>query len=410
MRWFLVMSLFFASYAHSVTTLKEAFTEARLNMENLKRADAVIKQKEEREIRARATILPTLNGVGSYTKIDPPSAAGNNPFLLTRQYSAAIRLIQPLIRGGSLAAYGYAKEDILLAQFQKDATDINLYQLVISAYFSLMIARNDLKNLKELKKFTIERVKELEGRTKIGRSRKGELVQAEAQMLTADSQVKQGVINLQQAEKNFEFYTNMKAPDLAPVPDLPKSIPALDEYLRKIQTRPDLLAARQQVRLADKQIAIAKGGHYPNLDLIGNYYLARTGILDTSEWDVGLTLTLPIFQGGAVNAAVREAVDIKRTVELDSEQLSRTSERDLAINYYNYVQVHDQLSTLKEAFLKAEQAYKLNRRDYEYGQVTNLDVLVSLNQYIENKRSYENLSSLAHQAYKNLEASIGVLP
>ncbi len=409
MRWLLVIG-FVATPVFAATTLKEAFTAARLNMENIRRADAVVDQKQEREKRARAAILPTINGVGAYTRIDPPAGAGANPFLLTRQYSAAIRLIQPLLRGGSLAGYQFAKEDLLLAEFQKNATDLNLYQLVISAYYNLMVAQNDRKNLQELQKFSKERVKELKERTAVGRSRRGELVQAEAQLLTADSQVQQGAINLQVAEKTFEFYTNIPAGELATPADLPKELASLQEMINKVRSRPDIMAANQQVKLADKQIEISKGGHYPSLDLIGNYYLTRTGILATSDWDLGLAVTLPLYQGGGVQAAVRESVNLRTMAQLDSAQILRAAERDLAVNYQNYAQIFEQLNTLKLALEKAEEAYKLNRRDYQYGQVTNLDVLTALNLFIETKRSYQNLSSAAHMAYNNLEASIGVLP
>jgi outer membrane protein len=170
------------------------------------------------------------------------------------------------------------------------------------------------------------------------------------------------------------------------------------------------MATQQQVKLAESQVEISKGAHYPSLDLIGNYYLTRTGILATSDWDLGLAVVIPLFQGGGVQAAVRESVQMKNVAVLDSSQTLRIAERDLAVNYQNYVQIHEQLNTLKLALEKAEEAYKLNRRDYQYGQVTNLDVLTSLNLFIETKRSYQNLYSLAHMAHKNLEASIGVLP
>ena len=319
-------------------------------------------------------------------------------------------MTQPLLRGGSLSAYQFAKEDVLLAEFQKNATDLNLYQLVIGAYYNLMVAQNDTKNLQELQKFSRERVKELKDRAAVGRSRRGELVQAEAQLLTADSQFQQGTINLQAAEKTFEFYTNIPAGELAIPADFPKEIASLQEMINKVRTRPDIMAANQQVKLADKQIEISKGGHYPSLDLIGNYYLTRTGVLATSDWDIGLAVNLPLYLGGSIQAQVRESVGMRTVAQLDSAQMLRTAERDLAVNYQNYVQIFEQLNTLKQALEKAEEAYKLNRRDYQYGQVTNLDVLTALNLYIETKRSYQNLYCVAHMAYNNLEASIGVLP
>lgn len=399
-----------SSHAFGAMTLKDSFLAARKNMETLKRADAVVQQSEELKIRARAAVLPNISGVGTYTRIDTPEAAGNSPFLLTKQYSAALRLTQPIIRGGAFAAYNLAKENILLAKFQKDASEVNLYQLVISAYYNLQIAQQDKKNLEEFVKSSQERVKEITDRTKIGRSRRGELAEAQAQYMSAVSQHKQGEINLQSAEKVFEFYTQMPPQEIGPLVNLPTLDGTLQEYTMRVKNRPDIKAQQQQVRVAERQVSIARSGHYPQLDLTSNYYFDRTGILATSEWDVGLAVVIPLFQGGGVQAAVRESVEGKRVAELNRSESERVAERDIAISYQNLLQVQEQLTFVRKAMERAEEAYKLNRRDYTNGIATNLEVLQSLNLYIESKRTYHSLIGLNHMNFRNLEAQIGVLP
>lgn len=410
MRFFFLLMLL-SLPGHSAISLKNAFDSARLNMENLKRADAITEAAQDRKARARGFMLPTVRGVGNETRIDQPAAAGvNRAFVLTRQYSAAVRLEQPLFRGGIIGAYQFAKEDILLTQFQKNATEINLYQLVIGSYYNLMMARFDTENLKELMRLSENRVKELRSRTSVGRSRKGELVQSEAQLLTAQTQLKQGDINLIEAERSFEFYTGMKASELSPLSMMPTDPGTLSVHLEKLKARPDIQAAVQQVKLRETQVSIAKGAHYPSVDFVGNYYFDRTGVLQTSEWDAAVQVSVPIFEGGRTQATVREAVENRKIAELESKQTVRAAERDLTILYQNFVASVSQLETMKSAVNKAEEGYRLNVRDYSYGQATNLDVLQSLNLFIETKRSYDSLQASAHMLYKNLEASTGVLP
>jgi outer membrane protein len=395
--------------AHGAISLKDSFESAKRNMETIKRADAVVNQSEELKIRARAGVLPTISGVGTYTKIDPPNAAGNSPFLLTRQYTAGLRLAQPLIRGGSIAAYKLAEENILLAEYQKDATELNLYQLVINAYYNLAAAQMDVKNVEQLRKYSKDRMNDIRGRTNIGKSRKGELVEAEAQFHIAESQYQQALITLQQAEKTFEFYTQQMPDDipLGPVPDLTES---MQEYINKSMTRADLKAVQQETKVAEQRVKIANGGHYPQLDLTSNYYFDRTGVLASSKWDVGLAVIIPLYQGGGVEAGVREAVEGRRIAELRKAETFRAAERDLMINYQNIIRIQVQLKALKEALQKSEQAYLLSKKDYGYGLVTNLDVLRTLNVFMESKRSYDSLIAIAHLNIKNLEALSGVLP
>ena len=391
-------------------TLKEAFEAARKNMETIKRAELGVTQREEQKSRAVAAVLPTINGFGTYTRIDPPQIQGLNAFTLTKQYNFGLRLTQPIIRGGVIGALNVASENILLSQFQRDATDLNLYQLVIDAYYSLKGAQLDVENLKSFLTFTKERVKEIRERTIIGRSRKGELIEAEAQLHAADSQYQLGLITLEQRQKYFEFLTNLPADKISDLPALPEVRGEAEVYLGKIEDRPDIKANKQQIVVSDYQIQVSKGGHWPSVDLIGNYYFDRTGVLASSEWDIGVAVTFPLYQGGGVSAGVREAVATKRIAELTSNETVRTARREVSVLYKNYLQIQEQLKSQKMALIKSEEAYKVNKNDYRYGLVTNLDVLVSLSNFIQNKRSYDSLYAAAHRAYKDLEAATGVLP
>src|SRR5690606_36906156 len=143
--------------------------------------------------------------------------------------------------------------------------------------------------------------------------------------------VREGEMNLVEAKKVFEFYTGIETSQLAPLGLLPKDLPSITEYMDKLKSRPDLAARRQEIKVSESQIDIAKGGHYPSLDLVTNYYFDRTGVLQTSEWDLALVVSVPLYQGGTVTSQVREAVERKRVAELNSDETLRAARRDLAV-------------------------------------------------------------------------------
>ena len=408
----LLISLLLTAFSSEAATLKESFQAAMRNMESIKRAEQGIVQREEQKERAKGSLLPLVNGFATYTRIDQPKAANgaSSAFLLTKQYTVGVRLTQPLLRGGLLGALDLANENILLAKFQKEATELNLYQLVINSYYNLKIAQVDVQNLQKLLAFSKDRVNEIKGRANIGRSRRGELVEAEAQWHASESQYQNGLVQLQQIEENFRFLTRLEPAPIPELSTLPNVEGSVEAYLAKLKSRPDIQAQRQTVKAAENQITIAKGSHYPSVDLIGNYYIDRTGILATSEWDAGVQISVPFYQGGTVTAATREAVANKRIAELTTDETIRAAERELSILFQNYKQLQSQLTASKQAVEKSEEAYKLNKRDFSNGIVTNLDVLLSLNTYIQNKRSYDTLYAMAHMTYNNLEAATGVLP
>ncbi len=407
--WMLLLLVSVPSFAS--VSLEEAFISAKKNMETIKRADAELSQADARKKVARSAFLPTISFEATDTRIDQPNLGNvNSAFLLTHQYSVGMRLRQPLIRGGVLSGFQLRDEEFLLAQFQKDFSHISLYQLLINSFYSLYQAQVDLENLEKLQKLSSDRLKEIQSLARVGRSRQGEVVQAETQLLTAKAQYEKGLQTLREAQENFAFYTGEKEAKLTKGGNLPKSLQDFAFYSDKLNSRPDILALNQQLRVAGKQVDVIKGGHLPTVDLVGNYYFDRTGILQTAKWDVGVQVSMPIFQGGSVVSQVKEATEAKRVAELSASEQLRQSKTNLAIFYQNYGQIKTQLETLKNALKKAEEAYQLNQKDYRYGQVTNLEVLQSLNLFIDTKRSYDSLDILAHMTYKNLEASAGVLP
>lgn len=409
----LVAAIIFTLSVFSVEalTLKEAFEASKKNMESIRRAKVLTDAAKEQKVQARAALLPSLSAVGNLTRIDPPSdQTVNRAFLLTKQYSSALRLQQPLIRGGALAGLSLAKDQILLAKFQEESTELNLYSLIIDSFFTYYQALADRDNLRQLEKFSRDRVSELGSRTKIGRSRRGELVQAEAQLLTSGSQLEQGEINLVRARENLIFYTGLEnfeeMPKLPPLPQLKDITPLMN----KLKLRPDLKASQQEIGLAEKRVEVAKGGHYPQLDFVGNYYFDRTGALATSDWDAALVVNIPLFLGGSISSQVREATSQKRAARYQYEQTLRSAETNLRILFSNFRLILEQLSNLRKGVKKAEEAYSLNKRDYQNGLVSNLDVLQSLNIFIESKRSLDQLVLEAHKIQKQIEASSGDLP
>jgi multidrug efflux system outer membrane protein len=80
------------------------------------------------------------------------------------------------------------------------------------------------------------------------------------------------------------------------------SVPA--DLLRQ---RPDLVSAERSLASASALIGVAEAGHYPSFSLTGNVGLQVASGTTTAPWSFGPTLSLPIFSGGRVKAAVKSA-------------------------------------------------------------------------------------------------------
>lgn len=357
--------------------------------ETLEMAKSRERQAEERKDQALGTLFPNINARYNYTEIDPPPAP-RSAFTRLNQYSALINVNQPLYRASAFAAYSFTKDDIQLQRRLAEQTGLGLWQEVALAYYTAWIARNDVVNLTKLREFSDERVKDLKERVRVGRSRRGELNQAEAQLMSVDAELARGNRAVAEAEERLGFLTGVpQSPNFERLPEPVLTTPDIQSYLEQAKSRPDLAAQKFQLEMADDLISGAKAGHMPSVDFNGNYYVERTGILQDSNWDIGVAVNIPIYQGGTIQGQVREQVERKRETTLAYERLKREIDRDIRILWHNSTALDKVVKDLKGSLDKARATYEANKRDYAYGLVTNLDVLLTMNQFIETKRSYE---------------------
>lgn len=402
--------LFSQATAGTPDGLRQLHSLAQKQSEAIKIAESREKQADERKSRAGGTLLPTVTGRYNYTEIDPPPGA-SSAFTRINQYSALVNLNQPIYRAGAYSAYSFTKVDLELQQRLREQEGLGLWQATTEGYYNLWMAKNDLENIKKLREFSEERAKELRERVRVGRSRKGELMQAEAQLASVDADVSRAENALLAAQERVNFLAGADySPAYGKLPENVSKAGALGEYLQQAQQRPDVKASAQNIQLTEKEISIAKAGHHPTVDFNANYYFERTGILQDSEWDVGVAVSVPIFQGGTVMAQTREAAERKRENVLAYERLKREVDRDVRILWQNVQTLDKVVGDLKVAQSKAEATYQENKKDYRYGLVTSLDVLVSLNEYIDNKRGFERAVLEREMLALQLQLATGVSP
>ena len=131
---------------------------------------------------------------------------------------------------------------------------------------------------------------------------------------------------------------------------------------------------------------------------------------DRVKWDLGLTASFPLFQGGVVHAQVREAAQARRQSELQLSQARRSAETEVRTRHQALVAAIEQVTLLSEADELTEKNYQEQRRDYESGLVTNLDVFQALDSKYDTRRALDRARCQAKAAAASLETAIGKLP
>jgi outer membrane protein len=390
------------TWAQDPLTLDAYFSAALQRSETTAIQLQQIQQAEEVYRQANAALLPTISGAVSYTWMDPlPAGTTSNPSNQSQQHVSRITASQPLFRGMREYAALRQTRDLLSATRQDyRQARVSLYKDVLQNFYAILALESDLKNYREEIRLNREQEKDIRARVRIGRSRDSELLNEQSSISTLLASVEQLRGQLHVARQAFAFLSGLDAQTrLQDTLLLPDRLEPLSVYLAGIQERPDVHAAQQRLVAASEGIAIARGEHYPSLDLNANYYLERPGYLDNSKWDVQLLLTVPLYAGGGIQSKVREAGAQRNQAELSQSQLLRQADQDVR-SYYQSVESNlSQLQALTTATLMSRKSYAAQLRDYKLGLVTNLDVLQSLTTYQQNQRSLDRTRLTAKSNY-----------
>jgi outer membrane protein len=167
---------------------------------------------------------------------------------------------------------------------------------------------------------------------------------------------------------------------------------------------------------ADKEVERLRAGHYPTLDLVGNYGRSRayagisaTNLLQSEIGNIGVQVNIPIFQGGYVNSKTREALAARAASGAALEAARRGAEQDARQSFLGVVNGLAQVRALRAALLSSAKALEANKLAYEVGVRINIDVLNAENQVYVTRRDLNKLSFDALLAQLKLKASVGAL-
>ena len=159
--------------------------------------------------------------------------------------------------------------------------------------------------------------------------------------------------------------------------ELPVSLPS--ELMRQ---RPDIVAAEARLHAASAAVGVATARLYPSLTLSAS--LTQEALTPdqvfhgyNNAWALGLNLTAPIFQGGALEAQKRGAVDAFNATLADYQQTVLQSLSQVADVLQALAHDARLIEAQRRALGSAESTMDLTRRTYAVGNVGILQLLTA---------------------------------
>ena len=301
---------------------------------------------------------------------------------------------QPLFQGfkaiGALTGAGSYKKEQTEAWIR--AKEL-LYTDVARAFYNVLRYEKDVTINMGIRELLGKRIRELEEREKVGRSRMSEVLTIETRLKTieADLAASQGALATTRYMLEFLTGTTLEGKTLDEETTEEVSSKTLTEHLKMAATRSDVQAAEQAVKTAWRGIVVAQSGFWPLITLDHNRYMRREGVLSNLDFDTLIKFDVPLFSGTETVGQVKDSIGILKQKKLSYSLARRQAELEIKQSYQIWLSAKETNNLLKEAVQSAEENYKIQSEEYTRSLVSNLDVLTAL-ESLQNTRQSQNLT------------------
>ena len=329
-------ALMLSSAAHA-ETLQEALAKAYENNPTLTAARAGQRANDENVPIQKSGGLPNVGvGVDYQENLVLP---GNSFFSPKRFVSVGGQVSVPIYQGGAVRnAVKAAKFRVEAGQADLRATEASIFSQTVGAYMDVIrdqaIVQLNQKNVAVLR----TNLQATSDRFEIGDLTRTDVAQSEARLALAEGDLRTAEANLIASRESYTRLVGEAPVDLEQPPQLP-NLPASpdDAVAIALTSNPDIESANQIVNASRADIGVARAGRLPKLSAAtsggDNNNLSSvndpTSENTTRSASAGLSLTIPIFQGGRPSAQVRQAQSrtsqaIENYVEVERSVVAQT--------------------------------------------------------------------------------------
>ena len=409
------------------TDLLETYRLAKQNDATYAAARAQYEADKERLPQGLALLLPVI-GAQAETNINDQEFQSENA-LTNRNaryndHGWSVTLTQPLFRWENFVQYRQAQFQVQQAEAIVGQALQDLIVRVSQAYFDVLAAEDNLEFVRANKTSISEQLAQAKRNFEVGTATITDTNEAQARYDLSVAQEIAAVNALEVARRALEQITASLTEALTPLkPNLEIALPQpndMNQWVDSAQNNNFAVKANEAAfEVATREVDRRRAGHYPTIDLVAGYSDATTnqGVasvasgqrLTTEGSVIGVQMSLPLFEGGAVNSRTREASALRERARNDLLAARRNAQFTARQSFLNVNNGRAQVQALEQALVSSETALKSNRVGYDVGVRINIDVLNAQQQVFQTQR---DLSRARYDTIINglkLKAAAGTL-
>lgn len=386
----------------------------------------------ENVIQARSALLPSLSGSAGMGRGDTETdIAGigrvSENDIDTQSWS--LDLNQTIYDHANYKRLDLARGQVSRAEAVYQQAYQDFLVRVAGRYFDVLTAIDGV-TFAEAEELALQRqFEQAEQRFEVGLTAVTDVHEARASYDNARARAIVARNRLEDAKEGLRELTGRYFDELDPLQEvLPLVEPnpaSADEWVSiAMSNNPSVLAAQRAVDIADANARLQRSGHYPTLSLNasmgeftnGNYVLRDdlqnpigTADLTVADTTYGVRLNVPIYQGGYVSSATRQARYELSASQQDLDAQQRATLRATENAYRAVMAGIQQVEAFGQALVSAESALEATQAGFEVGTRTIVDVLIAEQRYFQAQRDNSTARHTYIVDHLRLKAAAGVL-
>lgn len=380
-----LVALCLAAAPACALTLEEVLARAARYNPDLRAARAAARAGHEGVALARSAWLPAvrlgLSGGATRTHRRPALITARTT---RNQKALELSVSHNLYRSGQdTGTLLRALASVRQAHALVEDAEQTLLLRVVTAYLDTVRQARALELRRASLAFFEERSREIDAQFRIGDRTRVDQKQAAAEREVAVAEVTLAESGLETQRALFETLVGIPPDGLAEVA-LPAGLPSSAAEARRMAEagHPAVRAAKHALRAAEHAVRAAKGAAGSRIDLQGSFSRnwvdtdpASLSEGSADEVFVGIQLSLPLYEGGASSARVREAKWLRAQKQDQLDAAIREALRRAADAWTRLVSARKHHAALTTAVAASEAALHSIRREADIGERTTREVL-----------------------------------
>jgi len=380
--YFLLCLLFPVSvFAQSDTmTLGQCVQIALKHNPSVRVAEGGLESSESSLELSRSVLFPQISGQAGLTRNGGTFILGKNELNgYYDNYTTGFQAQQLIFDFGKTITRVAGSADLVDASNQdlRSASEDVVVNTYI-AYFNYLAAARVLEVDSETVQQAEDHLKQAQAFFKAGTAPQYDVVNAEVTVANANVNLIQARDNLKIARVQLENAIGQRLPENFVLSDnLEVSYVSIDLHTAMetaLKNRPELLSSEAQVEASKQFLASAWTANLPNISGSAgyNWHNLQPQPLP-SGWNIGVTLTLPIFEGFALNAGIDQANANLKTAEASNDLVMQSLLLDVQQQEFALEEASESIQASKKLVESADEALRLAIGRYNSGIGTALE-------------------------------------